>query len=281
MESRERERKLPPAIKAYRTVNGINTFNEMLGLVEAALVMSLEGTNRATASEVLKRATEDFKVTSTAAVTGQTFSQLKIPTATTHGKSRFILDTDQLKGIKDRIVERIQELSRELDDILDEYRDITDRVKNLETKLNDVSKLYAREKELSQQIQELQNRPSQLLRLEQESARLKKEADRADSLRKECDELAKKIKILPMLEGRKVALQNSIKRYQDEEAQVRDGEARLGQYLEDLKNRHAWVTFVDLDFNIQRLKTELKEITDQINERRSLLQKILGTNKVR
>jgi|WetSurMetagenome_2_1015567.scaffolds.fasta_scaffold53088_3 DNA repair exonuclease SbcCD ATPase subunit len=270
-----------PAVKTYQAANSLKNLKEILGLVEAALVMSLEGTSRATVTEVLRKATDEYGVTSTTSVSGQIFSQLKVKTTMTHGKLRLVLDTAQLKSLKDWISGQINEISKELADILAEYKDIGNRINQLEEKLKETIRLNKRERELTQQLQQVNSQPSRVPYLEQELAKKKKEAEQVIQLEQRCKETSEKIKALPSLQEREKKLAADIVNYQTKEKDIVDREARLGTALEQLKMRSAWVTYLDLNYNIQNLKTELKEITDQINERRSLLQKILGTNKVR
>jgi DNA repair exonuclease SbcCD ATPase subunit len=265
-----------PAVKTYQAANGLRNLKEILGLVEAALVMSLESTGRATVSEVLKKATEEFGVTSTATVCGQIFSQLKINTATTHGKPRLVLDTDQLKSIKDRISNRIREVSKELADVLSEYKDISNRIKHLEEQLKEAIQIYKRERELTQQLQRVNSQPSRLPYLEQELARQKKEAEQVTQLEERCKELSERIKTLPSLQDREKKLESGISNYQSWEKEIVQSEARLGQALEKLKMRSAWVTYLDLQYNIQNLKAELEQLSVQLGEKKSLLQRILG-----
>jgi DNA repair exonuclease SbcCD ATPase subunit len=268
-----------PAVKTYQTVNGLRNLKEILGLVEAALVMSLEGTGRATVSEVLKKATDEFGVTSTAAVSGQIFSQLKISTATTHGKPRLVLDTTQLKSIKDRISRRINEVSKELADILSEYKDTSNRINKLEEQLKESIQLYKRERELTQQLQQVNSQPSRVPYLEQELVRRNKEAEQVTQLEGKCKELSEKIKTLPSLQDREKKLATNISNYQVWEREIVQSEARLGKALEQLKMRSAWATYLDLQYNIQNLKAELEQLSVQLGEKKSLLQRILGGRK--
>jgi hypothetical protein len=270
-----------PGYKAGRAVSGLRDLKIALGILQAAYVMSIEGLTRSTAGEIAERVNKDLQDSTTPSIVGQFLRGLNIDVAVTHGKPRLVLDPDRLKILKDNIAKACEETAAELEAALKGFQDLTSRIKGLEDEWNEIIRLRARERQLVQQIEEQRRTPSRLPAVEQELARLQKEASRADDLRKECEELSKKIKVLPMIQGRKVALNNSIKRYQEDEAQVRAGESRLGQALEDLKKRSAWVTYIDLDRNIQRQRTELTQITAQLNERRPLLQKILGTNKVR
>ncbi len=270
-----------PAVKTYQTANGLRNLKEILGLVEVALVMSLEGTSRATVTEVLRKASDEYGVTSTTSVSGQIFSQLKVKTTMTHGKPRLVLDTNELKTIKDRISKQISEVAKELANVLNEYKDTSNRINKLEEQLKEAIQLNKRERDLTQQLQQVNSQPSRVSYLEQELTKKKKEAEQVIQLEQKCKELSEKIKTLPSLQDREKKLASDITRYQSWEKEIIQNEARLGQALEQLKMRSAWVTFLDLQYNVQNLKTELKEITDQINERRSLIQKIMGTNKVR
>jgi DNA repair exonuclease SbcCD ATPase subunit len=270
-----------PAVKTYQAANSLKNLKEMLGLVEAALVMSLEGTSRATVTEVLRKATDEYGVTSTTSVCGQIFSQLKISTTTTHGKPRLVLDKNQLESIKDRISKQINEVSQELANVLNEYKDTSNRINKLEEQLKETIRLNKRERELTQQLQQVNSQPSRVPYLEQELVKKKKEVEQVTQLETRCKELSEKLKTLPSLQDKEKKLAADIANYQSWEREIIQNEARLGQALEQLKMRSTWVTYLDLQYNIQNLKTELKEITDQINERRSLLQKIMGTNKVR
>jgi DNA repair exonuclease SbcCD ATPase subunit len=265
-----------PAVKTYQTVNGLRNLKEILGLVEAALVMSLEGTSRATVSEVLKKATDEFGVTSTAAISGQIFSQLQINTATTHGKPRLVLDPTQLKSIKDLLSRRITEVYKELAEVLSEYKDTSNRINRLEEQLKESIRQYKRERELTQQLQQVNSQPSRLPYLEQELAKKKKEAEQVIQLEQKCKELSEKIKTLPSLQDKEKKLATDISNYQAWEREIVQSEARLGTALEQLKVRSAWATVLDLHNTIQKQKVELDDLSRQLGEKKSLIQRILG-----
>jgi hypothetical protein len=266
--------------RASQAIFGLRNLKLVLGILQAAHVMALEGKTRATAGEIANRANQDFKVSTTPSDVGKFLREAGISVAITHGKARLVLDADDIAILKDRVIKACEQKTAQLEAVLKGFEGLSSRIKAAEDQWNLVVQLRNRERQLAQQLEQERKTPSKLPALEQEAARIRKEAERADLLRKECDEMAKKVQTLPMLEGKKVALNNAIKRYQDEEEQIKAGEARLSAVLQDLKMRSAWVTFVDLDRNIQRQKSELSQLTAQINERRTLLQKILGTNKV-
>jgi hypothetical protein len=281
MECKIRNISESPAFKAGKAINGLRNLKAAMAILQAAQVMAMEGQTRVTAGEIADRTNKDAGTGTTASVVGQFLRSLNIAVTVIHGRPRLVLDKDQLKDLKENISKACEEAAAELEAALKGFQYLTSRIKELDNEWNLIIQLRARERQLAQQIEQERRIPSKLPALEQEAVQLRNEADREDYLRKECNELSKKIKVLPMLQGRKVALNTSVKQYQEEEAQVRAGEARLGQALEDLKKRSAWVTYIDLDRNIQRQRAELNNINAQLNERRSLLQKILGSNKVR
>jgi myosin heavy subunit len=265
-----------PAARAFRANSGLRTLRVGLGLLEAAHVMALEGQTRAGAGEIAERAAKDFGVSVTASVAGQTFSQMGMATAITHGKTRLVLDPDQLKGLKNDVVRKLETLAAELTEALSEFKDLSSRIEGLDGQWKEVVRLRMRELELAKQIDEARRTPSKLPYLENEAAKLQKEAARADELGKQCHELSNRIKTLPSLQQRWASLDKTISQYQDEEQQIAAGEARLGKALEQLKQRSAWVTYLDLQYNINKEKAELDQLSQQLGEKKSLLQRLMG-----
>jgi DNA repair exonuclease SbcCD ATPase subunit len=268
-----------PAVKTYQAANSLKNLKEILGLVETALVMSLEGTSRATVTEVLRKATDEYGVTSTTSVSGQIFSQLKVKTTTTHGKPRLVLDTEQLKSLKDQISRQIRQVLQELSDILAEYKDTGNRINQLQDQLKEAVRLYKREHELTQQLQQANSQPSRVPYLEQELAKKKKEVEQVIQLEQKCKELSERIRTLPSLQDREKKLESEFAKYQVMEKDIVDCETRLGTVLEQLKMRSAWATVLDLHNTIQKQKAELEQLSIQLGEKKTLLQRILGGRK--
>jgi hypothetical protein len=271
----------PAALRAENALGGIRSFKETISLVTAALAMSLEGQTRATAGEIAERATRDFQSSATASGAGTAFARLGIKSTSSHGKTRLVLETDELQGIKAVITQKLEDAEAELETVINGFGDLSRNIQKLEQSWEDTVRLRARERELTKQIQLQRSAPSRLPELERGVARLHSETDRVAELEKTCKELSGKIKSFPQLENRQKSLESAIAAHSAREKVIAQDEARLGQALEDVKMRSAWVTYVVLDQNIQRQRAELAEITAQINDRRSLLQKVLGSNKVK
>jgi DNA repair exonuclease SbcCD ATPase subunit len=268
-----------PLGRAFRGMDGLKSLKQVLALVQAAQAMALEGINRSTAAEVLQRAINDFGVDATPSVVGQMFSNLNIGKATTHGKTRLVLDSDELKSIKERISKVYENTAKDLEQSLNEFEGQSERVKALEDRWKEILQIRARERELVQLIQQDRQRPSRLPDLEQEMDRIKAEVDKCEALEKQCKELSLQIKKAPFLEAKKADLDKALSSYKAEEAKITQQEARLGEALDRLKLRSAWVQFVDLQYSIQKARAELEELSQQLGEKRTLIDKLLGRNK--
>jgi hypothetical protein len=265
-----------PGYRAGRAISGLRPLKETMGLVTAALAMSLQGQTRATAGEVAERASKDFETDATASEAGRVFSQMHLATATTHGKTRLVLDAEQLKSIREKVAEQCRECERELKAALDDFRDGAMTIKALQDQWKEIVRMRAMERELSEKIQQERKIPSKLPYLENEAAKLLAVAEKVDTLQKDCKEMEKKIAALPSLQEREVSLQAVISQYKEEEREVAAAEARLGLALTQLKERNAWVTFLDLEHNINKKKAELEELSKRLGEKRSLLQRMFG-----
>ena len=110
------------ALIASTLIRNLDDLKVSLALIQSASVFALEGANRATASQIAERAGNDYGVEVTASFTGQTFSSLGIRTAISHGKSRFILEHEQLEDIRKGIAAKCEDTAEKLENILNEKR---------------------------------------------------------------------------------------------------------------------------------------------------------------
>jgi hypothetical protein len=270
-----------PAMRANRAIGSLKNLKGALNIIDAGLVMALEGQTRASAADIAARAAKDFEGNFTASDVGQFLRSVGISGAVIHGKPRLVLDAGQLKALKDRMSKACNETAVELESTLKEFAGVSAIIAKLEEQWNETVRMRMRERELARQIQQDRATPSKLPYLEQEAARFQKEADQVAEIEKRCKELSEKIKTLPALQEKQKSLEMTAAKYRGWEREIAENEARLGQALEELKKRSAWATFLDLQYNINKQKAELAQITAQINERRPLLQKVLGSNKLK
>ena len=147
-----------------------------LALVQAACILALEGIARATAKQVTDKATYIYKVELIPSFTGQLFSSLGIRTVTSHGKSRFVLEYEHLEKVRDTIVTRIEEAKIKLEEAMEKFQDLPNRVKKLQKTWKDTLAMRVKERELIRLINEDRQKPSRLGMLEAEAERIKQEA---------------------------------------------------------------------------------------------------------
>ena len=86
------DKRLINAFRGSSASRGLSDLKVQLALVQAACTMALEGTARATASQVAVRANTTYGTEAAASFAGQVFATLNINTVITRGKSRLVLD---------------------------------------------------------------------------------------------------------------------------------------------------------------------------------------------
>jgi len=246
-----------------------------LALVQSSILMVLEGTNRATASEIAERAIRQYEIQATPSNVGQIFSMLGIGSVTTHGKRRFVLDPKQLEKIRENIEQQCHDLDLKLETSIKYFQVLPDRIQALEMRWEEIHKLIARENELKWMIQQSSQVTSRLYQLQEGAKRIQEQMKKADALEKECQELAQTLKKLPSLTERKKKLEARITAYKTDEGELAQQETNLQRTIEALKPRNGWVTLASLNEAIDRANHQLAAINREINRRRSLLDRIL------
>ena len=254
------------------SIKGLASVKTALALVQTAYAMSLDGQLRATAGEISSKARNDLNLEITPSATGQYFSELGITTVNSHGKKRFVLDASELEPIKAQLITVCHELTDKLETSLREYQGLADTINGLEERLKENYRLKAREKELARQIKENQPDMKRLPYLEQEAERLRESANEAISLEKECRLLEKKLNSLPSLEKRKAALKEALEDYQADFYGIQSREAGLAREIEKLQKRKGWLELAELN-------EEIKQLSVQLGEKRSLADKLFGRNR--
>lgn len=87
-------------------LSSIAGLKDQLAIVRAAHALACEGVTRAQASQVAARAEADSGTFVSASIAGKLFAEFGIPTRTAHGRSRLVLDREQLEGILAVLAER-------------------------------------------------------------------------------------------------------------------------------------------------------------------------------
>ncbi len=286
MPRREDDKEFIQAMKGSTARRGLSEMKVRLALVQAAATMALEGTNRATASQVTERAISDYGIEATPSFTGQVFSEYGIGTAITHGKSRFVLEHEPLDEIRKGIAAKCEELAATLEKSLAEFKDLPQRIEAMEKQWKNLMQLKTRERELTRVINEDRKSPSRLPSLEAEAKKIRDEAANVEKLEAECQELTRKVKQLPSLEERKKSLEESLRKYQAEEKalvgreqQLSAREAELSRTLQRIREREGWLTLATIEQKIAEGKQELEQLSRQIGEKRSFMERLLHRRK--
>ena len=160
------------SFKAAHGLRGLNELKVTLSLIQAASAFALEGINRATASQVTQRAMKEYEIEATPSFTGQVFASLGISSVISHGKSRLVLEHDQLESIRKKIEAQWQEGAEKLNSALETFNQLPERIKELEARYQEMRKDRQKEQELIVSINEERRKPSRLPELKEEYKRL-------------------------------------------------------------------------------------------------------------
>jgi len=136
------------------TVSDLVGMRNALALIQTAYAMAVEGTTRATATQIAEREASEYGYSTTPSNVGQVFAALEIKTATSHGKTRFVLDIKQLTKIRDETFTHCEELSQRLEDSLASYKKLDTHIKTLIVRLQEVNRLKEQEQDLLRQLGE-------------------------------------------------------------------------------------------------------------------------------
>lgn len=264
-----------------------------LVLVQSACTLALEGTTRASASQIAARTIQSYKVEATASFTGQIFSNLGIDSVTTHGKNKFVLDANHLEKMRDDIASRCQKASERLETAIEKFRDLPQKIEELRKTWKETLAIRAKEQELIKLINEDRRNPSRIDYLENEYKNIRVRNERIAEIQKEAKALALKEKKLPALEERTKALETTMAEHEKhvrelaererqlagkEQEAVKKEEVLAGR-LQKLQQRLGWLELASLTEETDTARKELDSLSRQLGEKRSLLDRMLGRNK--
>ena len=264
---------------------GLSDLKVQLALIQSACTMSLEGITRATASQIAARTFQSYKVEVTASFTGQTLSNLNISSVTTHGKNKFVLDAGQLEEIRKDIASKCEAAMTKLQTTVEKFQELPNRIEGLQAQWKQACALRSREQELIRFINDDRQNPPRLGELEAEYKKIEQRSARIKRIEKEINKLETKEKKLSSLKERKEAIEARIAEHEKKsqallekereitlnEQETAKKEAALAVSIEKLQKRLGWVDMATLNENIETAKRELEQLSQQLGEKRSLL----------
>jgi DNA repair exonuclease SbcCD ATPase subunit len=260
------------------TSRELSELETRLVLIQSACTLALEGTKRATASQIAAKALQDYKVEAPPYYIGQIFSRLNIASVTVHGKSRFVLDASQLEGIRKDLETQCHESMNKLRASVDEFQKLPEKIEGLQKEWKQALATRAREQELIKSINADRQNPPRMDYLEAEFKKIQQRNDYIDRVKKETKELELKEKSLPALKERQEALKTKIADHEKKtqalvekereiigkEEEAARKEATLANRLDKLQQKLGWLELASLQAEIEAAKQEL-------GEKRSLL----------
>lgn len=262
-----------------RTLSGsaLSGLKMKLAILTAAANVASEGVNRATAAEVASKVPSGFEVN--ASMVGQVLSELGLTTTVTHGKKRYVLSHENLEASRQSLETECNQLEARLAASAAGFKELSDHVQSMEASIKVRFQLKRKELELTQQLKESPDLTPRIINLQLRLTRLQEQASQAVKLENECNVLNDKIQQLPAIEQWKASLQEGISKYQSEERELTRKEAELSHIIAELKPRKGWVELAAINEAILKSRQELDQLSNQIGEKRSLLDKLLMRKK--
>jgi len=131
---------------------GLKESKMQLVLVQAACVLALEGITRATAGQIATRAIKDYGIEVLPSLTGLIFTNLNIQKLTSHGKSRFVLEYEQLKEIREQTEAQCNEMIEKLETVVKTFHQLPERISKLQNEWIEIVKNHEKEQKLMRLI---------------------------------------------------------------------------------------------------------------------------------
>jgi len=269
--------------------NGLSELKVQLALIQVACTLAIEGITRATASEISNKALQVYQVEVTPSFTGQSFANIGIRTVTTHGKSKFVLDSEQLEKIRKELGSKYEQIQTKLQEAIERFAGLPKRIDSLQTEWNKIRASRTREQELIRVINADRQNPSKIDYLEGEYKKIQLRDERIVKIKQEISTLEQKEKKLASLEEKKKAIEiriaNHEKKSQEltqkeheitsKEQQTEQQLALLGKRIEKLAGKIGWVDLATLAQKVEEARNELDQLLKQLGEKRTLLDKIM------
>ena len=251
----------------------LKTLKLQLALLRTGCLLVAEGHSRATSSELLFRSKKEQSVDALPSTVGQLLGSLGLPTSTSKGKTRFLLDPDHIEPLMSELDSQVQEIESRVDSAIKAIGNVQGRLEPLEQRFQRVHGQLQREQELQRFLD--QHRPTfgrtSMLEFERQQTlkaqvqRMEQELKSGPELEKRRRQLAQRVK---QLEAQKEVLTG-------EEGALAEAEKQVAGLLSQLKLGRAWVTLAFLERDFAQAQAQLEEVKDQINQHRSWLDRLL------
>ena len=261
---------------AETVMKEISVHQAKLYLIQAATSMAIGGATRAQVKDVVSRASQDYNMTMSLWEAGQLFSALGIRTVSSHGKSRLVLEVDELQRHQQQLSREVDRLQPQIDETLIKFTALQEKVSGMEEKMASSLALIEREKELRQQVSEDVGLEARVTALQQDLQDKVQLVDQANALESEIRELEERVQAMPPIDDRKQTLETTLLSLEEEEQHLSGQEKDLASKLTQLERRKGLVSLAKLNVAIDKARQELDQLQTQLTEKRSLAAKLLG-----
>lgn len=191
-------------------LRSLSELSMRLMVAKTALLMSLEGTRRAKATLLAERIDADHDVTITPSRVGIMMSGFKVRSVTSSGRSRLVLEPEQLREVIQRLELEADAIGPVVEEAVNRFGDISNVVEWLDVRLGHVRNLAQRQKEMQGYLDEYRMAINGLNHLERQYEQAKKKVGRTTQLKQAIESLDERVKGLPDMETRRQVLEQSI-----------------------------------------------------------------------
>lgn len=268
--------------EAGQVNESLGTLKLQLALVQTGCLMAMEGEVRATSSELLFRARKEWDIEVLPSVVGQLLGSLGLPSTTSKGKSRFILQADDLQAMGEQLESQMQDMEDRVEVAIKRFGNVAGRLVPLEERFHRAYGMAQRAEEIKQYIEQHRNQALQLKTLGYDFTQMRQQLERRQRLVTQIKSMEEKLAQAPdQLQARRADLTRQSKEIEEQEAELAEEEKGLQAELAQLKTRGRTVHLASLEQQIGQRRRTLEQLAQQIEEERSLLDRLLGRNRGR
>ncbi len=166
-------------------------------------------------------------------------------------------------------------MAAKMEATLQGFQELPQRVDDLQERWEEVKRLYQQEQTLRKQLVQYRDVGRQLPFLEAQAQDLQERAKRAVKIEEICQALTEEIEAIPDLEKRKAALEETAREYKDRAASIAAQEKKYERMIHQLQEREGWLSLAQLEQSIAQARDELDQISRQLGEKRSLLDRMI------
>lgn len=276
-------------VRDLPSVADLASVRRALAVVRAACALVEEGASRATATQIAQQA-ERSGVFLEAWEVGQIAARCGMRTRASHGKSRFVLDLDQLTDLRGRLAKMVEEVAPLLEQEMATFDGLAAQVEALRERVLQVQAMQADARRYQDFIERTRGMGRIVENYREQAAGLKQQAETADKYGPYIAQLEEKAAALPKLKQRANDLKQ---RVADAEAQTKDLDQQekavarteaanaqratsLGRKAEEVTRRAQTLDLAEMEQQTADARKELDGVLKQLGEKKGLLSKMFG-----